>query len=261
MPGIIILLHSSKTMRLSKNTHSLRSPALINQARKLSDYLKTLDDIQISKYMHMSSELASKTKNLINSWNFESQTNLAVDSFVGDIYSGLRAGELSTSDRDYADSVLWILSGLYGFIRPLDTIALYRLEMGYKFPHFTYSNLYSFWGELIAKQLPDTGIIVNASSLEYSKVILPFVEESRVFTPVFLTINPKTGMPTFTAVHAKIARGAFARWLIVNRIRDTSRFKEFNDLGYVFNPSLSKDNTPTFVCQTFLGIGLSIRLT
>jgi uncharacterized protein len=61
-------------------------------------------------------------------------------------------------------------------------------------------------------------------------------------------------------VHAKIARGAFARWLITNRIEDVSALPEFNELGYRFNKELSSAEAPAFVCEEFGGKGLSIRL-
>jgi uncharacterized protein len=255
---MVILLHSSKTMRTSDQPAGvLRQPVFLEEAEQLAALLKTLSTTEVQEAMHISESLAAKTQATINNWENGTQT-MAIDSFIGDIYSGLRAGELSPADRDYADSTLWILSGLYGYLRPYDGIRPYRLEMGYKLPRL--GSLYDFWGSKIASQLPEEGIIVNTSSVEYTKAVLPHVDTGRVVTPNFLTVNPKTGQPAFTAVHAKIARGAFARWLITSRITDPKRFKEFNDLGYVFDASLSTPTEPTFVCTEFGGIGLSIRL-
>lgn len=259
---LAILLHSSKTMRQEAATSPLRTPVFVREATELTTFLRTLPPEAIEKAMHVSSSLALKTQKTIDAWTPgpHNQT-LAIDSFIGDIYSGLRAQELTAADRDYADTVLYILSGLYGVLRPYDGISPYRLEMGYSFAGAGFGNLYQFWGPKIAQQLPEAGIIVNTSSVEYTKAVLPFVDAERVITPQFLTVNQKTGVPGFTAVHAKIARGAFARWLITSRITDPARFNEFSDLGYTFDAALSSPQTPTFVCQHFGGIGLSIRLT
>jgi len=82
---------------------------------------------------------------MLAAWNTEvDQQSLAIDSFVGDIYSGLHASTLSGGDRDYAQQTLRILSGLYGMLRPYDGIRPYRLEMGYKFPDQSFSNLYNY---------------------------------------------------------------------------------------------------------------------
>ena len=260
-PPLTILLHSSKTMRLSPSKTALRSPQLINQAAALGSYLKTLSPKQIEKSMHVSPALAGKTHQLIETWSLDpKEQSLAIDSFVGDIYSGLRASELSKDDRDYADKTLGILSGLYGIIRPYDGILPYRLEMAYKLPSPKFSKLYTYWGETIAKCLPSEGPVVNVSSVEYTKAVLPFIDNERVITPRFLTIDPKTGEPVFVVVLAKIARGAFARWLITSRVANIAEFRKFSDIGYVYNEKLSSPHEPVYVCQTFGGIGLSMRL-
>lgn len=75
-----------------------------------------------------------------------------------------------------------------------------------------------------------------------------------------MTISPKTGQPVFVTVHAKIARGAFARWLVQRRVSRLETLKDFNDLGYSYDSSLSVLDQPVFVCQHFQGLGLSVRL-
>lgn len=256
---MIILLHSSKTMRnVGKEGHSLRQPALLDQAAKIDAYLKTLSEPQLVKTMHISKGLAEKTHRLIAEWTTEpTKQSLAIDSFVGDIYRGFRASELSETDRDYADKHLYILSGLYGCIRPYDGIMPYRLEMMYKLPKTEFNNLYTFWGRAIANCLPKEELIVNVSSVEYAKAVLPYIDAERVISPEFLTIDPKTKQPTFFAVHAKVARGAFARWMIQKRIETVEDIKKFDDLNYRYDPALSTPYKPTFICKTFGGLGLT----
>jgi len=131
---MIILLHSSKSMRAPATKRPYRAPQLLDKAIELDAYLKTLSPATLARAMKLSKPLARKTHQLIADWNAdETRQSLAIDSFMGDIYSGLQAHELSQSDRDYADQVLYILSGLYGVLRPYDGIRPYRCEMGYRF--------------------------------------------------------------------------------------------------------------------------------
>ena len=247
------------TAHHSKPSHQ---PLLLPKAEILAGYLKSLDDKQIAKIMKIKPDLAVKTTRTIANWNTRpSEQVTAIDTFLGDIYSGLQVGSFSANDRQYADKTLIILSGLYGLIRPLDGIRPYRLEMAYRLTGFTTPSLYQFWGDDIAKQLPVSGTIMNLSSVEYSKVVTDYVDPSRIISPRFLTINPKTKEPTFVVVHAKIARGALARWLIQNQVQDTESLSDFNDLGYSYDTSLSTLSEPVFVCQQFKGLGLSVRLT
>lgn len=249
-------------MRLVKNENrESTSPLFFEKAHHLAELLKALSVQEISKIMKVSSTLAQKTHELIASWTISlERQSLAIDSFIGDIYSGLRAEELSEDDRDHAEGKLFILSGLYGILRPSDAIFPYRLELGYKFQGPGFENLYDYWGDSIAKCLPKNGPIINLASEEFSRTITPFVDQKRVITPQFLTVSPKNGKPTFVAVHSKITRGAFAHWLIVNRVEDVANLLEFNDLGYKFDEKLSIANHPTFVCKEFGGKGLSIKM-
>lgn len=258
---LIILIHTSKTMRMRPQAGELRKPALLDKAIELATTIKALSPQQLVRVMHISPSLANKTHSMFAGWSAaREQQTMAIDAFIGDIYSGLRASTLSTDDRDYADRHLRVLSGLYGILRPYDGICPYRLEMGYKLLAAPYDNLYTFWGDAIANTLPQSGMIVNLSSVEYSRAVLPLVNPTRVVTPKFLTIDKRTGDPVFAVVHAKIARGAFARWLVSSRITSVDRFADFSDIGYAYNAALSTSKEPTFVCREFGGKGLSMRL-
>lgn len=243
------------------STVSLQQPILIDQAQRLAEYVRSLTPQQLATCMHLSDSKASKTYELWQSWSRESSHTLpAIDSFIGDIYSGLQAQTFTDADRSYANDHLYILSGLYGILRALDSITPYRLEMGYRLPAEPYRNLYAFWGDSIACQLPKETTLLNLSAVEYTNAVLPYMQDTRVVTPKFMTID-KTGQPSFVVVHAKIARGAFACWLIKNRVDTIADLRQFADLNYRHNPDLSTSEQPVFICKTFGGLGLSVRLS
>ncbi len=248
---------------VAENTDAeLATPLLIEQAKELSTCAKSLSVSDVKKTMHVSEKLAETTRDLLQSWTADPRyQRAALDSFLGDIYSGIQVGTWIDQDRLYANDHLRILSGLYGILRPLDGIYPYRFEMGYKFPDPTCKNLYAFWGDKIAKTLPAGELIIDLSAVEYGKTVTPYVDPERIITPRFLTMSPKTGEPIFVVVHAKIARGAFASWMVRHRIEDVEKLKEFNELGYTYSPELSTLKAPVFICQEFGGIGLSVRLT
>jgi cytoplasmic iron level regulating protein YaaA (DUF328/UPF0246 family) len=259
---VIVLIHTSKTMRSQPSPRvTTTTPALIDRATELHAYLRTLSPRQLGTVMSLSTSLATKIHEQLSHWGTEPDRQWpAAESFLGDIYSGLQVTAWTGPDRTYAGKHLRILSGLYGILKPYDGIMPYRLEMGSRLPDARYASLYRFWGTTIADQLPRTGRIVNLAANEYSKVVLDHVDASRVVTPRFLTAN-KSGKPSFVVVHAKIARGAFARWLITTRARDSvDGLLAFPELGYEHDPELSTAREPCFVCQDFEGKGLSVRL-
>lgn len=259
--SLTILIHSSKTMRSVKPTRPATTPLLINKAAPLVAYVQTLASTELQKVMGVSVPLSQKVHDLWLEWNAEpKRQSLCIDSFVGDIYSGLQANTLSKEDRDYAQQTLRILSGLYGVLRPYDGVHPYRLEMGYKLPDDRYKNLYAYWGKSIAEILPTEGLVVNLSAVEYTRTVLPYIDASRVVAPRFLTKDSKTGTLKQVIVHTKIARGAFARWLVQSRVTSADDLVLFSELNYYYEVSLSTPSEPVFVCEDFGGIGLSMRL-
>lgn len=243
-----------------QNQIPARNPIFLSQALKINEYLKSLDHEQLANCMHISEALAARTYALIHGWSSDpSRQSPAIDCFMGDVYSGLRSGSLSVEDRAYADKSLYIVSGLYGLLRPLDGIMAYRLEMAYHFPAMPFKSLYDYWGESLARQLPPSEPIINLTSAEYSRAIIPYISSTRLITPKFLTIDPKNGEEKFVAMHAKIARGAFARWLITQHTHAIPDLENFDELGYQYISDLSRAHQPVFVAKIFQGQGLSLR--
>lgn len=262
---MIILIHSSKTMKAQAfdlSSLSLSQPLFGIEADSLSAYMRNLSLGQIVDMMKISKNLAVTVQNNYSNWD---NLNLspAMYNFVGDIYSGLQAPSLSNLDIKFAQEHLRILSGLYGILGPLDLINPYRMEMAYKLKGFKIPSLYKFWGGEIAKQISGHKVILNLSSDEYFKAVGKHLKaEQQVITPKFLTQDVRSNQPKFMAVHAKIARGSFANWVIKNKITKAEELSGFNQIGYKFIPELSLSlEQPVFVCQEFGGKGLSLRLS
>lgn len=245
-----------------EQAYEYQAPSLLKYANMLANELQTLSDDDIKTGMKLSDDMTKKTKQIIHEWSANPAIQRpAIDTFLGDIYSGLQVQTLSTTDRAYANTHLYILSGLYGVLRALDSIYPYRFEMGYRLNTMSLSNLYDYWNSLIADTLSDDSLVVNLAAAEYSKAVITHLKNRSIITPKFMTINPKTHVPSFVVVHAKIARGAFAHWLITNRIESVEQVTKFNKLGYTYSPENSTPNEPVYICESFKGLGLSVRLS
>lgn len=245
---MIILLNSSKTMVSTPIKGCRQRPALLDDAAKLDAQLKAMDVTDLRKLMHISEKLGSETHGVIQKWstNAGAQTP-AIEAFQGDIYRGLLVDLLSDDDRQYANEHIRILSGLYGILRPNDLVMPYRLELMYALSGDGFRNLYDFWGDRVAATLPKRGMIFDLASEEYSKLIRPFVDEKRVIEPEFLTAARAGDEPTFVAVHAKVARGAMARWMVTNRVDSLDGLRAFPLMGYQFDADRSTASEPVFV--------------
>ena len=258
---MIILLHSSKTMKLTRPAGlELSKPALAAQAQELGVYLASLKLGEIQAVMGVSGNLAQEIMITSIGWPAAQDKGSALHSFRGDVFSGLQVASFDKKDLAYANQHLKIVSGLYGLLRPLDAVSPYRLEMGHKLIREPFTSLYKFWSDTLAKLLPAGQPIVNLTSLEYGRAIVPYLDKSLVISPRFYTYNAKARQYTSVAVHSKIARGAFAHWLITKRINKVSELNNFDEIGYHYEASLSTPLAPAFVCRDFMGKGLSVRL-
>lgn len=218
-------------------------PVFIDKAQLLDEQLKTLSTLQIKRLMHISPKLAQATKERVAIWGKVEKTP-AWYTFVGDVYTGLKIREFTTEDLEFAQKHMGTLSGLYGILKPLDLIHAYRLELGYKLKGKGFKDLYDYWGDSIAQTIAKDETVINLASEEYIKVLRPYLKTQQIVTPWFMQL--KDGDPVFQAVHAKMARGAMARWIAKNKINDPKRLVDFNFHGYTYSPELSTPVKPTF---------------
>jgi hypothetical protein len=179
-----------------------------------------------------------------------SKEKQAIFAFNGDVYDGIDANTISTSNHEKLQSTLRILSGLYGILKPFDKIKPYRLEMGTKISIDGSKNLYDFWKknvtDSILKEIKEEEIIINLASNEYFSVIDSSLIDNKIITPQFKDF--KNGKLKIISFYAKKARGLMTRFLIDNDIQSSSDIENFNSSGYTFSQSETADSTsPVFV--------------
>ena len=231
--------------------HSI--PNLIDDAKKLISSARKLSRSKLAKTMQLSEKLADL--NFRRFQDFSTPFHLgnakqAALVFNGDTYVSLQANSLNTGDMEYAQKHLRILSGLYGILRPLDLIQPYRLEMGARFSTPYSTNLYEFWGNRITDSINSTlerhenKTLINLASTEYFKAVNPKALKGSIITPVFKEI--KNGETRTIGMFAKRARGAMARFIIINRVDNLEGLKDFNANGYEYQNNLSDEKKLVF---------------
>ena len=103
----------------------------------------------------------------------------AVMSYHGIQYQSMAPEVMDSAQLAWLQDHLWILSGLYGCVRPFHAVEPYRLEMGAKLAVDDARDLYAFWGDKLARAIAPAGsntTIVNLANVEYAK---PFCPTSR----------------------------------------------------------------------------------
>ncbi len=238
---------------LKPYTNETTEPLLITKATVLAKLMKSKSVDDIAKLMSLSSDLAEL--NYQRYQHFHMNDNAvsypALFLFQGDVYQGLSASTWREDDVDYSQSHLGILSGLYGFLRPLDLIQPYRLEMGVKLVNPKGNTLYDYWQDIIAKALnkhlasDPNPVLINLASNEYFKA----VDVKKINYPI-VTINfyeQKNNEIKMIGIYAKKARGLMAKYMMQNRIDTIEEIKSFSEAGYQFNASSSSEHHLDFI--------------
>lgn len=228
-------------------------PAFLKQSKEVNTVLKILTPNELKKTMSISDKLAELNwqRNKARKYKLtqlSTTVRQAVFAFNGAVYAGLDAYSLSSEKVDYLQNHLRILSGLYGYLKPLDLIEPYRLEMGTKLPINDKKNLYDFWKETLTdslnKELKKNDVLINLASNEYFSAIDKKAIKTKIITPEFKDYkDEKLKMISF---FAKKARGLMVRYMAENNITNVEDIKQFNVDGYRFDDALSTENKWVF---------------
>ncbi|WP_420010889.1 peroxide stress protein YaaA [Tateyamaria sp.] len=251
---MLVVISPAKRLDWAARDVEMTEPAMQDDAVRLVKTARNLTLGNLKSLMSLSDDLARLNRDRFQAFADAPDvdtTRPAMLAFAGDTYQGLEAASLSEADVAYAQDHLRILSGLYGLLRPLDGIQPYRLEMGSRLKTRRGASLYDYWRDDLSRALNaqaeavNSDVLVNCASQEYFGAVAPKALKPRVVTPVFM--EDKGQGPKIVSFFAKRARGAMARHMIQNQVRDMDGLKAFDADGYVFQPSQSDDDRLVFV--------------
>src|SRR5690606_1605734 len=221
-----ILLSPAKLMSLETEGQLKKSttPKFVKGSGEIMQELINLQPKDLQKLMGSSKELAEMNAERYLNWKpkpTKKKSLQAALAFKGEVYRGLDAESLSGQAQDYLNQNLFILSGLYGILRPSDRVMLYRLEMGSQLNVRVNKNLYGFWKEtltdFINSKTKSKEILLNLASNEYAKALDDKKLKAQKIEVEFL--DYKNGKLKPIMVFFKQARGAMARYCSENNVQ------------------------------------------
>ncbi|MGB3592259.1 MAG: peroxide stress protein YaaA [Nonlabens sp.] len=251
-----ILLSPAKSLDYTSKmpTERATQPLFQKESVKLIEVLRDRSPEDLGSLMSISSKLADLNHERFQQYSttFDaSNSRPAIYAFAGDVYTGLDAYTLDVNLLDKAQDSVRILSGLYGFLRPLDLLQPYRLEMGTKLETSKAQNLYGFWGDQLTRAINEEinnelELVINLASQEYFKVIDSQQLSGTLVSPVFKDF--KNGKLKIIAFFAKKARGMMTRFLLENEIIELEDLLNFNSDNYRYSEAETQDpQQPVFV--------------
>lgn len=247
-----ILLSPAKMMNLETEAKwKATSPQFLDHSQEIMNVMKEMSSSDLEKLMKISKDIAAMNVERNQSWTVNPSTKQAIPAalaFKGEVYKGLGAETLEDKSLDYLDKNVFLLSGLYGLLRPTDKVMLYRLEMGSKLDVNGSKNLYGFWKEILTpflnSKLKKDEFILNLASNEYIKVLDKKTLKAPIIDVEFQ--DYKNGELKKIMMYFKHARGSMARFCAENNVQTLDEVKSYDIDDYRFDANLSTDDKLIF---------------
>ncbi len=245
---MLILLSPAKTLDYESAMPSVvaGTPRFLSQTEQLVRRMKRYDAKALAELMSISPALAELNVGRFHDYALKhasGRARPALYAFAGDVYDGLQAYSLTAAQVNLAQRRVRILSGLYGVLRPLDSIQPYRLEMGTKLDTGVPGHLYGYWREQVTASLNEElaqeaePCVINLASIEYFGAVDERRLKARVIAPVFEDYSG--GEYKVISFFAKKARGLMCRYALQRRISNPAALKRFDVDGYRFDRGAS----------------------
>ena len=248
-----IVISPAKSLNFESDlpTQNFSEASFLKESRQVNKVLKKLKPKDLSVLMDISDKLAELNWDRNQSWKTPfspDNSRPAIYAFDGEVYTGVDAYTISMDKIEDLQNRLFILSGLYGLLKPLDLIQAYRLEMGTSIAIGESKNLYAFWKTTITKALNKSlskgEFLLNLASTEYFSAVDTKLLNAKVITPEFK--DYKDGNLKMISFFAKKARGLMVRYIIDTNSQTIEDIKGFNYEGYAFDANLSSDSKLVF---------------
>lgn len=238
----IIISPTKQMQSVATDFITLTTPHFKQQAEQIFKHLQSMSVPALANLWRCNSQLVQLNYERLHTTKISHTA--AIMSYQGLQFQNLAANVLDQGSLDYLQEHLYIVSALYGLLRPFDGIIPYRLEMQSKLSIDTSNSMYSFWADNLAntiKKRHPAEPILNLASAEYTKSLQPYLKATDQLVTVVFAIY-RNGKYLQQATIAKQARGLMVRMLAQHQSNSLDDVKKFNDMGFMYNATMS---TPT----------------
>ena len=256
---MMVLLSPAKTMAgvSPVKAPDISVPRFVKEASELALYLSQCPVEDLAMFFKVNGSIAAENYRRFREFHSPDVPSLqAILAYTGIVFKRLDPSDFSVDDFNYAQSHLRFTSYLYGLLRPLDGIKLYRLEGDVRLPELNGQSIFEYWRSrltdiLIADCIKAGGVLVNLASGEMKSLFdwKRLTSEVKVISPEF-KIAKGDKLRTIV-VYTKMARGEMARMILKHRLTDVEMLKQFKWEGFYFRPDLSDTNAYIFVQDGF----------
>ena len=234
-----IIISPAKSFKKNEeiDTYDLLFP---EKTKILVDKLKKYTMNEMGNLNRTNDKLTEKAYYDYQEFDFNNLNNPAIFAYDGLVFKQFNKDDFD--DLEYLNDHVYIISALYGLLKPLTAIADYRL-------YFDNSdmNLYKFWGKDLYDELfKNDELVINLASKEYTKTIRPFLGKNDRFISLNFKDDKDGKLRSYTA-WMKQARGERLKTIIQKKIEDPDDIKKLIVNNYKYDPYNSTESEYVFI--------------
>ena len=243
-----ILFSPAKKMRRDADTLPPAGlPRYLEQADRLRAYLKELPYEELKRLLACNDAIAQLNYRRYQTMDLRRDLTPAILAYDGIAYQYMAPQVFERAWFDYIHARVFVLSGLYGILRPLDGVVPYRLEMQTKLRTEFCRDLYDYWGDRLARTVCEQDdVVVDLASGEYGRAVRRCLPKGvRLVECIFGELAGEKVMEK--GVYVKMARGEMVRWLAEHNAQAPEEMTAFRRLDFVYCPERSTPDRLVFL--------------
>lgn len=234
-----IIISPAKSFKHFENikTQDLLFP---EKTKILVEKIKKLSMNEIGNLNFTNDRLTEKAYFDYQDFDFDKLNNPALFSYDGLVFKQFSMDDFD--DLSYLNDRVYIISALYGLLKPMTGIRDYRLY----FDNTMY-DLYEFWGNDLYKKLYENDeLVINLASKEYTRTITPYLKDDDKFITIDFK-EERDGKLKSIVAYMKQARGRMLKEIITRKIDNIEDITKLEIMGYKYDPYNSTKDLLTFV--------------
>lgn len=222
-------------------------PLFLEKTRQLQAAMAGMTPAQLQKVWKCNDQIAQLNVERLQKMDLCRGLTPAILSYEGIQYRYMAPGVFTEEQLAYVQEHLRILSGFYGLLRPFDGVTPYRLEMQARLSVDGAWDVYTFWGDSLARELfAQTDCVLNLASKEYSVCVSRYLPDTVRFVNCVFG-EESAGRVREKATMCKMARGEMVRFMAERNVTRPEEIQAFDRLQFHFAPHLSDEDTYVFL--------------
>ncbi len=219
-------------------------PVYQQEANRIQESLQNKTVEELMQTWHCSKAIAVKNKQRIEEMQQKEMYMPAILRYVGLQFQYLDYPALNASAQQYIKVHVYILSSMYGILRPMDGIPSYRMDYLSNLEIDNCKTLYDYWKENPA-QILQNDLVLNLASQEYSKSVTPYLKPENVVDVLFY--QRKNGKLVQQSTFVKMARGLLPQYMAKQKVENLEDLKSFSEMGMHFDEKNSTNHKIVYI--------------